>query len=303
MAEKKKSGKLKKRRRVRLIVQACFAAVSNGYISGFANGRIFEGVTKYACVPGLNCYSCPGALGACPIGSLQATIGSKQFKIALYVLGILTVYGAFMGRFVCGFLCPFGLIQDLLNKIPFIKKIRNLPGEKFLRFLRYIVLAVFVILLPMVVVDIAGIGDPWFCKYICPAGSLEGGIPLVLLNEGLRSAIGFLYTWKIAILAVTVLLSVVIYRPFCRYLCPLGAIYGIFNKFSFYRFTVEKDKCNECKACQNVCGLDIPVYKKPNSIDCIRCGDCKTACPTGALHNLFSLNPPKKENKEFVIKE
>lgn len=299
MAEKKKN-KLKSHRRFRLIVQACATALSNGYISGFVHGRIFEGATKYVCVPGLNCYSCPGAVGACPIGALQATITSKQFDIALYVFGILTVFGTLMGRLVCGFLCPFGLIQDLLFKIPFIKKLRRLPGEKFLRFLRYFFLTVFVILLPMVVVDMVGIGDPWFCKYVCPAGTLEGGIPLVLLNEGLRAAVGFLYTWKLVILAAVIIMSIILFRPFCRYICPLGALYGIFNKFSFYRFTVEADKCNECGACQKACGLDIPVWKKPNSIDCIRCGDCKKVCPTGALHNVFKLDPPTSATKEAV---
>ena len=301
MAEKKKKGGRAARRRTRLIIQACSAALSNGYIRGFATGRIFEGATKYVCVPGLNCYSCPGALGACPIGSLQAVIGSKKYHTALYVIGLISVFGVLMGRFVCGFLCPFGLIQDLLNRIPFVKKLRTLPGERFLRWFRYVVLAVFVILLPMVVADAAGVGDPWFCKYVCPAGTLEAGVPLVLLNKGLRAAVGFLYTWKLAILAVTLLASVIIYRPFCRYICPLGAIYGLFNKVSFYRFTVEKDKCTECGVCQKACGLDIPVWKRPNSVDCIRCGECRDACPTGALHMLLSVKAEKKE--QVVEKE
>ena len=91
----------------------------------------------------------------------------------------------------------------------------------------------------MFVVDITGLGEPWFCKFICPVGTLEGGIPLVLLNKSLKSAIGFLFKWKVLILILTVLISIIIYRPFCRYICPLGAIYGIFNKFSLYRFKID----------------------------------------------------------------
>ena len=273
----------KKRSKIRLLIQALFAALSNGYIKGFAHGKIFKGSTKYLCVPGLNCYSCPGALGSCPIGALQATLNSREYKIALYVIGFLVIVGTVLGRFVCGFLCPFGLVQDLLFKIPFIKKIRTLPGEKFLRYFRFVILAIFVILLPMVIVDFTGLGDPWFCKYICPAGTLEGGIPLVLLNESMRSAIGFLYKWKIAILIFTVLVSIIIYRPFCRYICPLGAIYGIFNKISIYRYHIDTEKCTECGACQKNCKLNIKVYQNPNSIDCIRCGECKDICPNKAI--------------------
>lgn len=269
--------------RFRLIIQASFAALSNGYIKGFAHGQIFEGATKYVCVPGMNCYSCPGALGACPIGSLQATLNSRNYKISMYIVGLLVIFGTFLGRFVCGFLCPFGLVQDLLYKIPFVKKIRSLPGERALRYLRFVFLAVFVILLPAFVADFMGFVEPWFCKWICPVGTLEGGIPLVLLNSAMRGAAGFIFRWKLAILILTIISSIIIYRPFCRYVCPLGAIYGIFNKISFYRFKIDGTKCTKCGACQKICKLNIPVYEKPNSADCIRCGDCKATCPHSAI--------------------
>ena len=114
--------------------------------------------------------------------------------------------GALIGRFVCGWLCPFGLIQDLLHKIPFSKKITSFRGDRILRKLKYLILIVFVILLPMFLVDILGQGAPYFCKLICPAGTLEGGIPLVLLNQSLRSALGWLYVWKNVLLLITIVL-------------------------------------------------------------------------------------------------
>ena len=269
--------------KIRLITQAFFAALSNGYVKGFAHGKIFEGKSKLLCVPGMNCYSCPGALGSCPIGSLQATLNAREYRISLYVAGLLVVFGTLLGRFVCGFLCPFGLIQDLLFKIPFIKKIRKLPGEKGLRWLRFVFLGVFVILLPMFVIDITGLGEPWFCKFICPVGTLEGGIPLVLLNSAMRGTAGFLFKWKLLILIFTLFSSIIIYRPFCRYVCPLGAIYGIFNKISFYHLKIDTEKCIKCGACQKACKLDIPVWQNPNSMDCIRCGECKSVCPHNAI--------------------
>lgn len=275
--------KMSKIAKIRLVVQMSFAVLTNGYMKGFAKGRIYEGDLKYLCVPGMNCYSCPGALCSCPIGSLQATLNSREYMISLYVFGIIALFGTIFGRFVCGFLCPFGLVQDLLFKIPFPKKIRQLKGEKFLRCFRFLILAVFVIILPMFVIDITGLGKPWFCKYICPVGSLEGGIPLVLLNENLRSAAGFLFRWKVLILGLVLLSSVVIYRPFCRYICPLGAIYGLFNKVSFYRFKIDETKCTKCGACQKACKLNIKVYENPNSVDCIRCGECKSICPKKAI--------------------
>ena len=288
------------KKNLRLWVQIAFAALTNGYVTGFLKGRIYSGPFKQLCVPGLNCYSCPGAVGACPIGALQAVLGSSSFRFSLYVFGFLAFVGTLAGRFVCGWLCPFGLVQDLLYKLPFPRKLRRLPGDRFLKFLRYVFLAVFVILLPLVVVDFVGQGKPWFCSYVCPSGTLFGGIPLVWLNEGLRRSMGWLYAWKMALLVLVLVLSVLVNRPFCRYACPLGAVYGLFNPIALYRFQVDASKCTHCGACQAACKLDIPVWKTPNSTQCIRCGACLKACRFGALRSTFSL---KKPDSSFPEKE
>lgn len=263
--------------------QALWALLTNSYLIGFVQGKIYKGRLKNLCVPGLNCYSCPGAVGSCPIGSLQAVIGNWNFKFAFYVAGFLVFVGALIGRFVCGWLCPFGLVQDLLHKIPFPKKIKTFRGDKLLRKLKYVILAVFVILLPLYLVDIMDQGSPYFCKLICPAGTLEGGIPLVLLNKSMRRAIGWLYVWKNVLLAVAVLLSILIYRPFCKYICPLGAIYSVFNPISVFKYRVDKNKCTQCGACAKVCKMQVNPSKTPNQPECIRCGQCKKICPTGAI--------------------
>lgn len=263
--------------------QAGWFALTNGYAVGFLQGKIYTGKSKALCVPGLNCYSCPGALGSCPIGSLQAVLGSSQFTVSCYVLGFLMLFGSLLGRFVCGWLCPFGLVQDLLGKIPFYKKRKNMPGHKYLIWLKFAVLALFVVLLPVFATGITGMGDPWFCKYICPSGTLFGGIPLVIRNPALASAIGFLFQWKVLVLVLVVVLSLKYHRPFCKYLCPLGAVYGLFNPVSFYRYRIEEHKCIQCGACKRACKMDIAVWKHPNSMECIRCGDCHAACPTGAI--------------------
>lgn len=253
--DKKKTSKRKTSEWSRHRVQALWALLTNSYLIGFVQGKIYKGKLKNLCVPGLNCYSCPGAVGACPIGAMQAVIGSWNFKFAFYVAGFLVFIGALMGRFVCGWLCPFGLIQDLLHKIPFPKKLKTFRGDKLLRKLKYVILMVFVILLPMFLVDVLGQGAPYFCKLICPAGTLEGGIPLVLLNKSMHNVLGWLYAWKNILLAITVFLSIIIYRPFCKYICPLGAIYSVFNPISVFKYQIEESKCVNCGACSKACKM------------------------------------------------
>ncbi|WP_411913849.1 4Fe-4S binding protein [Neofamilia massiliensis] len=275
------------RDRIRHSFQFIWFLFTNSFFEGFKTGKIYQGDLKKLCVPGMNCYSCPGAKGACPIGALQAVIGNANYKFSFYVVGFLFFVGALVGRFVCGFLCPFGLVQDLLYKIPFVKKIQTFKGDKYLRKLKYLILLIFVIILPMVLVDILGQGSPYFCKLICPVGMLEGGIPLVLLNKTMRSAIGFLYYWKFAILIVTIILSIIIYRPFCKYICPLGAVYSVFNPISVFRYRLDHDKCISCGRCKKVCQMNIDPVKCSNSLECIRCGRCKNACPTQAIDYSF----------------
>ena len=281
--DKKKRVKKKTTEWSRHRIQALWALLTNSYLIGFVQGKIYKGNLKKLCVPGLNCYSCPGAVGACPIGAMQAVIGSWNFKFAFYVSGFLIFVGALMGRFVCGWLCPFGLIQDLLHKIPFPKKYGAFRGDKLLRKLKYVILVVFVILLPMFLVDVLGQGAPYFCKLICPAGTLEGGIPLVLLNKSMHSALGWLYAWKNVLLILTILLSVMIYRPFCKYICPLGAIYSVFNPISIFKYRVDRDKCVGCGACSKACKMGCDPVQNANHPECIRCGLCKKTCPTGAI--------------------
>lgn len=277
-------------------IQAAATLLTNIHIPNLIKGKIYQGNVKTMCVPGLNCYSCPAATGACPIGAFQAVVGSSKFKFTYYITGFFILLGVLLGRFICGFLCPFGWFQDLLHKIP--GKKLSTAKLKPLRYLKYVILVVFVILLPAFVTNSLGMGDPFFCKYICPQGVLEGAIPLALANSGIRAALGHLFTFKFTILALFIILSILFYRPFCKWICPLGAIYSLFNKVSFLKIQVDHEKCVGCQKCSRVCKMDVNVVDTPNHPECIRCGECMKACPTDAIcyHYGFS-NKKKADNK------
>ena len=284
MSKKKSGGRLF---RYRSWIQLGATLGTNAHLRGFLTGRIYSGALKTAFVPGLNCYSCPGAVGSCPIGAMQAVVSGNKLNFSYYVFGILLLFGVLLGRLICGFLCPFGWIQQLLHKLPG-KKLR-VPEkiDRPARFLKYGVLVIFVLALPAFLVDGFGLGAPYFCKWICPAGTLEGGIPLVLTNVSLRSGLGFLFWWKIGLLALTILASVLIYRPFCKYVCPLGAFYALFNRVSLTRMELDDGSCVSCGRCERECPMQVQVLKNINSAECIRCGRCAQVCPTGAIELRF----------------
>lgn len=265
------------KQRTRLAIQGIALLVQNANLKGFFTGKIYEGPLKQVCVPGLNCYSCPGAVGACPIGALQNALSAQRFKLPYYVVGLLIFFGALLGRAVCGFLCPFGLLQDLLYKIPFPKKIKTFPGDKLLRKVKYLVLGLMVILLPLCIKL-----TPIFCKYLCPSGTLAG-ILLALSDTTLFKAMGSRFLWKACVLGVVSLLSVVIFRPFCRYLCPLGAIYAPFNKISLVRLNLDRTACIHCGKCAEACPMAVDPARHPDHTECIRCGKCTEVCPVHAL--------------------
>ncbi len=171
--------------------------------------------------------------------------------------------------------------------------------DKALRRLKYVFLVVFVLLLPAFLKVNNGLSSvPYFCKLVCPVGILEGAIPLAVLDEGVRGQLGLLFHWKLLILILIVVLSMVIHRPFCKYVCPLGAFYGLFQRVSFLQLKVDREKCTGCGACSRQCGMNVDVVHNPNSAECIRCGACTKACPSGALH--FNIRNQKNINDQNI---
>ena len=278
-ANKASSGQQGFRRGTRHLIQLYSALLYNAHLKGFIEGRIYQGNTKAACVPGFNCYSCPGAVGACPLGSIQNALASSGHRAGWYVIGILLLYGVILGRTVCGWACPLGLIQELLHKIP-TPKIRKSRITRALSWLKYVILAVFVVAIPLWYGLAYDVPLPGFCKYICPAGTLEGAMGLLPANRSYLNMLGILFTRKFVIMLVIGLTCIFLYRSFCRFLCPLGAIYGLFNRFNVIGVKVDANRCNHCGACVRSCGMDV---RRVGDHECINCGKCMDVCRQGAI--------------------
>ena len=271
----------------RRLIQLYAALLFNVNFKGFFTGRIYTGDVKGICVPGMNCYSCPGASGACPLGSLQNALAHSGPKTEtpnaiFYVIGIIILYGLLLGRTICGFLCPVGLGQELLYKIktPKLKKSRV---TRILSYFKYVLLAVLVIGVPLVfMLAPSSAVVPGFCKYVCPAGTFGGAIGLLLnpANADLYAMLGPLFTWKFVVLVVTMAACVFIFRFFCRFMCPLGGLYGFFNKIALLGVKLDKNKCTDCGLCVSHCKMDI---KHVGDHECINCGECIRVCPAKAI--------------------
>ena len=266
----------------RKVIQLYAALLYNANIKGFVTGKIFTGVSKALCLPGLNCYSCPGAVGACPLGSIQNALAASKTKLPTYILGIILLYSIILGRTICGFLCPVGLIQELLYKIK-TPKLQKSKVTRVLSYFKYVLLFALVIIIPlMYALQDKNMPLPAFCKFICPAGTFEGAIFLLSNpnNTDFFGMLGSLFTWKFVLLIIILVASVFIFRFFCRFLCPLGAIYGLFNKLSIIGVKVDKSKCNSCGACISHCKMDV---KEVGDHECIQCGECRSVCKLNAI--------------------
>ena len=290
------SPRISRRPSARRLVQLYCALLYNAHVRGFVKGEIYMSKspgTKGLCVPGLNCYSCPGAVGACPLGALQNAVGAAGRPAAFYVLGILMLYGLILGRTVCGWLCPMGLLQELLHRLP-TPKLGKSRATRALSRLKYVVLAVFAVGIPVWYGAARGAALPGFCKYICPAGTLEGA---VLLLSNPRSADAFamldlLFTRKFVILLAVGLACVFCYRGFCRFLCPLGAIYGLFGRLAAVGVRVDAARCSSCGACVRACRMDV---RRVGDSECIHCAKCMDVCSRDAISlkaGKFTLKAP-----------
>jgi ferredoxin-type protein NapH len=278
----------------RRLIQALFTIVTNAYLLFPFGPVIYQGPLKSLCNPGLHCYSCPASVLSCPVGAFQNMLASVRLSIqagtahfGAIVLGYLGVIGVMTGRFACGWLCPFGLIQDLLHKIP----TRKFKLPFFFNYGRYVVLIVMVVLMPLFIVDELGLGQPWFCKLLCPSGTLMGALPLLVLKPSLWQNLGFYFINKLSWLIIIVIGAILISRFFCRIFCPLGAFYGLFNRVSFFCLQFDEEKCVHCLACERRCPTGCKPYKDTDSTACINCLKCVDTCRFGAL--AFRMRPAK----------
>lgn len=243
--------------------------LTNSYVQVISTKMIYDGPLKGICVPFLNCHACPFAVFSCPIGMLQHSMAIHRFPF--YLLGYFIVIGLIVGRAACGWLCPFGFIQDLMYKI----KTKKFSIPKFLNYSKYVILTVLVIILPLLTYE------HWFSR-LCPFGALIAGIPWVAWNPidpdfgepVVDSAdIGFMYFLKIGILIFFLVWFILAKRPFCRVACPMGAIWALFNRVSLLKAKIGED-CPECKRCNKLCPMELDVYHEVDSENCIKCLDC-----------------------------
>jgi len=253
---------LKRIRISRIAVQAFSLLLLNlGFISILETGVV---------CPAFYCYGCPAASAACPIGALQTFTAVRIFPY--YILGSLGLFGLLLGRFWCGWVCPFGTLQDLIMRLRHRRDAVNLPSFPWTKYLSLIgiIIAAWITL------------DTVFCK-VCPSGSLFAAIPHRFISADDFSFGTFFYV-HLATLGVAIILFVLIGRFWCRYLCPLGAIFGLFNRISLIKVHLDKSKCTECLQCLRNCPANFSKLEDiGTSSDCIQCARCISECPTDSI--------------------
>ncbi|MBI5018537.1 MAG: 4Fe-4S binding protein [Deltaproteobacteria bacterium] len=271
---------------MRHLVQVLASVAQNAYLAFPWTRTLYQGPAKRFCSPVSNCHSCPAAVLSCPLGTLQHFLASVRpavrwgtYRLGFSIVGFLLAVGLVGGRFACGWLCPFGLLQELLHKIP--SPVWRIP--KALRRLPFAALAGLVVLLPLILVNRLGYGEPWFCRLVCPPGTLEASGLFLVIPE-LRDQLGPSFAWKAGVLTLFLGWAVVSFRPYCQTLCPLGALYGLFNRGSLLRVEHDPARCRDCGACGQGCRVGLDPRRDSGSPSCLRCFECATRhCPNGAL--------------------
>lgn len=223
-----------------------------------------------AICPAFFCYGCPWAAFSCPIGSLQTFTAIGPFPF--YTIGLLGIFSLALGRFWCGWVCPFGTVQDLVTRIRSRSDVVSLPPIPWLKYLSLVGI--------LIAAWIAA--ETLFCK-VCPSGSLFAAIPHRIAN-GDKFDFGTFFYIHLVTLGVALILFVLFSRFWCRYLCPLGAIFGAFNRISILKIKMDKHLCTNCEQCLKVCPANLSDVEQIGcSSDCIQCGKCIETCPVDAV--------------------
>lgn len=267
--------------RSRRFVQWLSLVVLNTNFWGGSISAGIGGVSLHSlCVPVMNCEACLLAWLGCPIGRMSEYIAFHSFP--WLVLGIVVVIGLAAGRVFCGWVCPLGLVQDLLHKIP----VRKIALPRFLGYAKYGFLAVTVI----AVAYWFGKERMFFFCNFCPTATLQVVIPGLVMGQDVLSTLSLLL--RFAVLALFLVFAALNHRSFCKVMCPIGAMVALTNKFTLFRIRVNDGKCIRCSKCDKACPMDVKVMRCGDSgrsvnrdAECIECLSCQAACPVKAIGN------------------
>lgn len=275
--------------------QVCGVLLANAYMSVVSRQVIYKGPLKCTCLPFIYCHACPSSTFSCPIGTLQHYMAIRKFPFEL--VGHITLLGLLIGRMACGWLCPFGLVQDLLNRTTG----KNIRLPRALVGLSVLALLLLVLLIPYLT------AEHWFSK-LCPLGMLVAGIPWVTWNPinpetgaptVAAGSVGLLFAVKFLVLVGFLGLFFFSKRPFCRFVCPMGLVLSLFNRVSLVQLSVAPS-CTRCGACEKNCPVGIRVYEDPNSRECVRCLQC-TACKHVEVVTPVLRRRPKADAIEEMV--
>lgn len=243
------------------------------------------------------CPASPAACATCPLWILEHVavdlrIGADTLKFAVYSFSFLGVAFVVFGRAFCGWACPIGFLQEILTKaknFPVISNIRSIfyklkpltdkIGEFGIKpkHYKYIIL----ILIPIS----SFITEKLFFTEYDPIGGITATIPRLILEPGdwsYRSN----FWMKFVFVIIFFIFVLAISRAWCRFLCPIGAIAGLFNKVSFLKVEFN-DNCNECGLCKKKCPMKIDIPYEERSAECVLCGKCIDECHSDAINYSF----------------
>ena len=239
--------------------------------------KVIIQILSFALIPGLfeGEFAAVGNIVSC---IYKGNISWESVKYSVWMLVATVPATVLVGRFFCGFFCSFGAVQDLLwfgshrLRALFPGK-RNLKkADRIFRFAKYAVLFYFIIFVWSGVTAVKTAG-PWqvFGQYVS-FGHWPGLKPLLSVGG--------------ILLLVIFIGSLFVQRFFCRYFCPMGAIYSLISQTSFLKIDKPRERCGKCHLCTSKCTMGMDLTKKDRIAggECISCQKCVSWCPKGNAH-------------------